>query len=97
MPGIKNGCDYLYHAKQALRQSQVDIDINDECLTQEVNGSTLSYFSTIMRFGENTAKQKLFACISGDYAIAIVHTNINKDSTEEVEAILNSLTIDCEA
>ena len=97
MPGIKSGCDYLYHAKQALRQSQVDIDINDECLTEVVNGTKLSYFSTTMRFGPNTAKQKLFACLSGDYAIAIVHTLVNKDNTEEVDAILNSLTIDCEA
>tara|TARA_B100000809_G_scaffold259218_1_gene303824 strand:+ start:597 stop:1256 length:660 start_codon:yes stop_codon:yes gene_type:complete len=95
LPGIKSGCDYLYHAKQLIKQAQVKVEFEDECLSQEINGVNISYFNSQMAVGTNTVKQKYMACLSGDYAIAVVHTVVNKENTSEIDGVLNTLKVQC--
>jgi hypothetical protein len=97
LPGIKSGCDYLYHAKQLIKQSQVQMEFEDECLNQEINGVNMSYFNSQMAVGTNVVKQKYMACLSGDYAIAVVHTVVNKENTSEIDEVLNTLKVQCNA
>lgn len=97
LPGIKKGCDYLYHAKQAMAQSQIKMDYEDDCHIQVINGVGMSYFNSQMKVGGNIVKQKYMACISGDYAIAVVYTLINKADTFEIDNILNTLKVQCKA
>lgn len=97
LPGIKSGCDYLYHTKQLIKQSQVKMEIEDECLNQEINGVKISYFNSQVAVGTNTVKQKYMACLSGDYAIAVIRTVINKENTSEIDEVLNTLKVQCNA
>lgn len=95
LPGIKNGCDYLYHAKQLIKQSQVRMEVEEDCLQQKINGTDISFFNSKMEFGTNIIKQKYMACLSGDYAIAIVYTIVNKENTSEIDDMLSTLKIQC--
>lgn len=97
LPGIKSGCDYLYHAKQLIKQSQVQMEVEDNCLSQKINGVNMSYFNSKMAVGTHIVKQKYMACLSGDYAIAVVHTAVNKEDTSEIDDALNSLKVQCQS
>ena len=95
-PGVKSSCDYLYSVKQLLKQSQVKMDFEDECLNQQINRQNISYFNAKMTVGENIVHQKYMACLAGDYAIAIIYTVVNEEDTSELDATLNSLKLQCD-
>jgi len=97
LSGIKKGCDYLYHAKQFMDKSQIKIDYEDDCHIQVINGVNMSYFNSKVEVGDNIVKQKYMACISGDYAIAVVYTIVNKVDTLEIDNVLNTLKVQCKA
>jgi hypothetical protein len=97
LPGIKKGCDYLYHAKQFLAKSQIKIDYEDDCHIQVINGVEMSYFNSKMKAAGNIVKQKYMACLSGDYAIAVIYTLVNKEDTSEIDNVLNTLKLQCKA
>ncbi|MCJ8321782.1 MAG: hypothetical protein HRT52_22115 [Colwellia sp.] len=97
LPGIKKGCDYLYHAKQFLAKSQIKIDYEDDCHIQIINGVEMSYFNSKMEAAGNIVKQKYMACLSGDYAIAVIYTLVNKEDTSEIDSVLNTLKLQCKA
>ncbi|TRX56839.1 hypothetical protein [Thalassomonas sp. M1454] len=95
LPGIKKGCDYLYHAKKAMDQSQIKMDYEEDCHIKVINGVDISYFNSQLEVGDNIVNQRYMACISGDYAIAIVSTIVNKVDTLELDSILSTLKVQC--
>ncbi len=94
-PGIKQGCDYLFHAKQIIAQSQIRIEFTDECLTKRVNNSEFGYFNASLNVGEVQIKQKYYACIQDTHAISVVQTYTTPEEAQKVDQILDTLSIKC--
>lgn len=95
-PELKKGCDYLNSAKQLLAQSQLQVHFEQDCHTQVVNGSRLSFFNAQVIADDRIINQTYMACISGDYAITMVATNANKSEASGLDAILASLNVHCD-
>jgi len=93
--GIKKGCDYVFHVKKILSQSQVTIEYEDECKIQEINGKDFSFFNSQIVMGDRIVKQKYLVCLMDRYAISFVVTKLNKENPSEVDDILNSIKIEC--
>ena len=44
MPGIKTGCDYLFHARSLLKNAAIELEVTDDCHTESINNAPLGYF-----------------------------------------------------
>ena len=94
-PGIKQGCDYLYHAKQIIAQSQFRIEFADECLTKNVNNSEFGYFNASINLGQVEIKQRYYACVKDTHAISIVQTYTTPEESQKVDRVLDTLSLKC--
>ncbi|MDM7860942.1 hypothetical protein QTP81_10070 [Alteromonas sp. ASW11-36] len=95
-PGLESACDYLYHARQLMARSQIRTEMQDECLTYEVDGSTLHYFNAVMDFGAYKVHQKYLACLSGDHALAFVYSMMNTDNVPALDNMVKNLQVKCD-
>jgi hypothetical protein len=94
-PGIKSGCDYLFHARKLMEKSTLNMTISEGCQTLNINGAILGYFDTQAGFNGIEVKQKYYACVKGEHAIAIIQTYFDDTSKAAVDRILNSIQVKC--
>ena len=94
-PGIKKGCDYLYHVKQLMTQSHIGLNFSDECLTKNINGSEFGYYNAGIIARDREIKQEYYACIKGTYAISIVQSYSSPEEKLMVDEILDTLKVEC--
>ena len=90
-PGITSGCDYLYHARVALRQMSIDYEVEDECHSRTVNGTELDFFHATAMFGPQLIQQRYLALVRDQHAIVIVQSYFDEESEAKVEAVLQTL------
>lgn len=95
--GIKTGCDYLANMVKVLEQSQVQFEVDGDCGTTDLNGQTFGVQSISMSAGSQTVNQRFLACRSGDHAIGIVQSYMTEKQRDEVNGVVDSLEIDCDA
>lgn len=95
LPGIKTGCDYLYHARKLLINSTYKPQVTKTCNTISLNQSKLGYLDVTMKISGIVIKQKYYACIHGEHAISTVQTYFDDESKAKVDDILQSLEVSC--
>lgn len=96
LPGIKTGCDYLFHVKNLMTQSQVNIIFEDKCQSKIINGKEFGYYDASASFGNIKIKQRYLSCIQAQHAIAIVQTSFNEESLEILDGVVNSIQVECD-
>ena len=92
-PGITDGCDYLAHARQALRQMQVRYEIEEQCGQRDINGTAFDYFEAQAMFGPQMVRQRYLALVRDEHAIVVVQSFFDEESEALVEAVLATLTM----
>ena len=90
-PGITSGCDYLYHARVALRQMSINYDIEDECHSRTVNGTELDFFHASAMFGSQQVQQRYLALVRDQHALVIVQSFFDEESEALVDEVLATL------
>lgn len=90
-PGIVSGCDYLAHARQALRMMQVNYEIDEQCGQHEVNGTEFDYFEAQAMFGPQLVKQRYLALVRDGYAIVVVLSFFDEESEARLNEVLATL------
>lgn len=95
-PGIKKGCDYLFHVKNILIQSNANYTIQEDCQTEIVVGSHFGkmIMSTMMLGTE--VFQNYSACIKGDHAIVIIQTFFDDESKLLTDKLISTLQVSCQ-
>ena len=94
--GLNSACDYLSQARQLIKRSQIRAEMKEECLSYEVDGASLNYFTATMDMESYQVKQIYLACLSGDHALAFVSSIINRDNAPEIDTMLGSLKVKCD-
>ena len=96
MPGVKSGCDYLFHARQLIENSALKLNLTEGCSTVEINESKLGFFDAHVTLNGVEIYQRYHACIKGEHAISIIQTYFDDSSKEKVDSILKSIHLKCE-
>ena len=94
-PGIKNGCDYLYHARQLFNNTQLDLHMAETCNTVTVNRASFGYADVTMRVNNQVIKQRYYTCIQGDYALSFFNSYSTSDEQRMLENVLKTLEVSC--
>lgn len=95
MPGIKAGCDYLFHARKLLESAAVKVSVKEGCRTMQVNGTPLGYIDITMIIGKREVLQRYYACVQGEHALSIVQTYLDDETKRMVDEPLKSLSVAC--
>jgi len=94
-PGVASGCDYLQNAKMLMEQSRMQMTVENMCSSRTVNGTDLAYFDVAVNYGPQTVQQRYFACRKGEHAISIIQSYFDDESEAKVDALVNTLELDC--
>ena len=95
-PGIKNGCDYLYHTKELLGRSQANIKFGENCNQAQISGQKFGYYDAIIEIKNIKVYQKYYSCRKGKHALNFIGTYFEKSSEEKIEQILKTIKVECD-
>lgn len=95
-PGIKNGCDYLYHTKGLLENSQTNIKFGDNCNQAQISGQNFGYYDAVMEIRNIKVYQKYYSCRKGKHALSFIGTYFDESSKDKIEQILNTIKVECD-
>lgn len=95
-PGVKMGCDYLFHVRKMFEQSAVEVSVSEGCQSAQINGTSFGYIDTTMTLGARHVRQRYYACIQGEHALSIVQTFLDDETKRLVDEPLNSLSVACD-
>ncbi|WP_078120293.1 hypothetical protein [Thiosocius teredinicola] len=96
MPGIKTGCDYLFHVRQLLEHSAVKVDILSDCETTTSGKATIGHFFTRMNFNGVDVNQRINSCVSKQYALTFTESYFGDEDKAAVRQIMDSLDVACQ-
>lgn len=95
-PGIKTGCDYLYHARQLFNNTQLNLHMSETCDTMKLNRATFGYADVTMRVNNQVIKQRYYTCIQGEYALSFFNSYSTYDELRLLENLLKTIDVDCQ-
>lgn len=96
MPGIKTGCDYLFHARSLLKNAAIELEVTDDCHTESINNAPLGYFDARISVNGADIYQKYYACIKNQHALSFIQTYFDDQSRSEVYQVISSLLLSCQ-
>ena len=91
MPGVKLGSDYLFHAKNLLEQSALQLEFPKEVYQVTLGGRVFHVMELQMIFPGVAVNQKYFACVEKRYALSFITTFNTPEEGEMLDAILDTL------
>lgn len=91
-PGIKKGKDYLWHAKELLKKSNMQATFGKE-YTRKLGQVTFDVLELELATVEKV-NQKYFATVIDGYAFTIISSHVTDEELKEVEAILEKIEMD---
>jgi hypothetical protein len=94
-PGVKTGCDYLFHVRKMFEEAAVEVSVSEGCERAEINGTSFGYIETIMTLGARRVRQRYYACVQGEHALSVVQTYRDDETKQLVDEPLNTLSVSC--
>lgn len=91
VPVIKKGKDYLFHIKNDLEASKIEISFPKEIYTETLGGIDFDVLTAQMSFAGRTIKQKQYVTVMKGYALVCTVAFTNYDEEAELAEILNSI------
>ncbi|WP_017445558.1 hypothetical protein [Gayadomonas joobiniege] len=94
-PGVKTGCDYLYHTREILNKSQLQVMIDEGCEQTKFGDTSMGTMNITMTMNNLLVKQTYYACIKDKHAVTVIKTYFDDESKNKVDNILTTLQLDC--
>jgi hypothetical protein len=94
-PGVKTGCDYLFHVRNSMKSSNLKYSSIGECSYIKVNGINIGRFNAQRINNDITISQYYYACIRNRDAIAVIQTYHDEPSLAATDLIIRSLKVGC--
>ncbi len=91
MPGIKNGADYLFHAKSLLQQSGLNYQFTKEVFPESRGGFDFHVLEVELAVGETMLKQLYYAALVQDYVLVLITTYADEESQSMISQALDSI------
>lgn len=95
MPGVKSGCDYLFHAQKLIEASPMNLKFAGGCQTTQVGAAKLGYLDASTNINGIQVKQRYYACVKGEHALSFIQTYFDEPSKAKVDGVVNSLVAQC--
>lgn len=95
LPGIKTGCDYLFHARKLFERSALKVSVKEGCQTTQINGTSFGYIDTTLIAGSREISQRYYACVQGEHALSIIQTYVDDETKRLVDDPLQTLSVAC--
>lgn len=91
-PGIKNGSDYLFHARKLIELSQLKYDhLDSEFKKVVINETTYFTMNARLKYQNIKIKQVYYSTLADGFVISIVISYTNKKQKRELIQALNSI------
>ncbi len=89
-PGITNGRDYLFHSKNLLQSSQMQVDFPGDPYKENIGGLEFDIMKMNLIIGSQTINQLYCVTIQERYAFLIIQTYGKKKELKEIAAIIET-------
>jgi hypothetical protein len=91
MPGIKEGKDYLFHAKRMLESSHMQVSFPKEMSAESMGGQQFGVMHTEMSMAGEAIRQKYYAAIIKDYALVFIVSFTTEEDELSLEKTLKTV------
>lgn len=95
-PGIKNGCDYLYHAKELIGKSQANIKFGSTCNEARISDQKFGYYDASIEVRNAKVYQRYYSCRKGKHAMNFIGTYFEESSKDKIEQVLKTIKVECD-
>lgn len=90
-PGIKSGCDYLFHAKQIISKGQIPYTFTEGCQETMFGKQKMGYIDATADIGGRKIMQRYYSTIIGNHAVSVIETYFDEDSKRSVNQVVKTL------
>jgi hypothetical protein len=90
-PGIERGKDYLFHAKELLETSSMQVHFAKGYSTEKVGGQDFDVLEARLTAMGKSIKQKYYARIIKGYALNFILTYTTDDELAGLQEVLNTV------
>lgn len=95
-PGIKSGCDYLYHVKDLIGKSQANVKFGDTCKETKISDQNFGYYDASIEVRNVKVYQRYYSCRKGKHALNFIGTYFEASSKDKIENILKTVKVECD-
>ena len=92
-PGIKNGKDYLFHAKNLLKQTQLKYYFEKEVFEKSIGGSTFHIMEAKLDYMGKTIIQDYITTVSKGFSLSFIVSYTTEEEKAELYEILENIRI----
>lgn len=94
LPGVKNGSDYFFHAKNLMMKSGMQYEFVEGYRQRIIDGVTFDAMDLTMTFNGTRVKQTYYAARHGDHVISLIESYGTDEFKDATSAILDSAKLD---
>ena len=92
-PGMKNGADYLFHAKRMLEQTQLEYYFEKDFYDKTIGKTKFYVMEAKLNNLNKTITQEFITTISDGFSLSFVASYSTEDEKNELYRIINSIKI----
>jgi len=92
-PGIKNGDDYLFHAKKLLKQSQMTYTFEKEIIEHKIGKSLFYILESKLEYMGQTIFQEYITTVNKGFSLSFIIAYTNEEEKNELYEVINSVRI----
>ncbi len=90
---IKNGGDYLFHAKKLLDQTNLEYRYEKEVFEKKIGNANFYILEAKIDVGNRTVTQEYYATVSNGFSLSFVASYANEEEQDELYQIINNIKI----
>lgn len=92
-PGIKNGKDYLFHAKKLMKQTQMSYSFEKEVFEQTIGRSLFHNMETKLDYMGKTIIQEYISTVNKGFSLCFIISYTNEEEKNELYDVINNIKI----
>ena len=93
VPGIKDGKDYLFHAKKLLEQTQLGYTISDDFYHKKIGSKEFYVMEASLSAGGMSVQQEYMVTVLNGFSLAFVASYGNEEQKNELYSIIEKVSL----
>jgi hypothetical protein len=92
-PGIKNGKDYLFHAKQFLKQTQIPYSFEKEVFEKKIGDSLFHVMEARLDYMGKIVIQEYISTVNKGFTLSFIIIYSTEEEKKELYEVINNIKI----
>lgn len=92
-PGIKNGKDYLFHAKKLLKQTQMSYSFEKEVFEQKIGKSLFHVMEAKLDYMGKIIIQEYISTVNRGFSLSFIISYTTEEEKNELYEVINNIKI----